>query len=115
MSIRYKVVDQDRKSCFANGEFRLFYAKDTTVLAVGNTYGVMTFDSLTNAQIFVSKYSPWLQIIKVKPIGRGKRRKYISGDQSNYGIDNFYKRRVKVFGMPSPKGTICYPAVKVLE
>ena len=107
--IRYKVL-RDRSSCYACGDFRLEYLKGTTVKAIPGTLGIMVFDTYENADVFATYKH---HIVKVKPIGRGKKRPSICTWTGTIDLNYFYEDKNK--GIHSPPGTICYPAVEVLE
>jgi len=53
------------------------------------------------------------QILKVRPIGRGKVPKRIS--YSSCKLHDFYNESYNVGSGSPPIGTICYQAVEVLE
>ena len=118
--IRYKITRYDR-SMYAEGIYCKMYEKETIVNAVPGTFGIMTFDTFLNASEFLGEKKG--KIIKVRPIGRGKRIKFISAGQYEGAIrrfyeDQFYKNSFPQFSSnlsPVPKGTICYQSVEVLE
>lgn len=140
----YKVVADGRKSIFVSSSethFVKYYYKDTIVEASPNTLGIFCFDSISNAENFIEYYSinfyaTTTSILKVKPIGRKKVPKFIAvtGDNSKefYSIlDNIKRKKTHNFTndliigncakynnieyKKPPVGTVCYPAVKVLE
>lgn len=113
---RFKVLGFNRRSCYAQGEFCKRYEKDEIVAAVPGALGIMTFKSFEDAEEFKRpRGHRCIQIVAVKPIGRGKAPKKISGI-SEPDMERFYEEGPKngEWSFP-PKGTICYPAVRVLE
>ena len=117
--IRYKVVRESRRSCFAKGVYRFQYLKNDIIQADPDTHGIMVFDTYDNANDFRNNHPMFCDhILKVSPIGKGKRVKYLSTGQHEFEIRKFYLKKIWNFvrkRMSTPKGTICYPAVKVLE
>lgn len=121
-NIRYKVIKQrSRYSCSINGNspFAIKYVKGKEIYALPYTLGIMTFETLSNAQAWLASsyyYIETLKIIKVIPIGRGRRVQEIvspSRLKEFYGndpslIDEFNK-------YSAPHGTICYPGVYVMS
>jgi len=114
--IRYKVVTDDRKSMNRScGSYELEYIRETKVFGKEGTLGVFCFKTKKDATEFIlaneytrSKYG--LRILRVRPIGRGKVPKYVlSGNiQTSILVDDYTDSE-------PPKGTICYPAVEVLD
>ena len=116
MAKRFKVLGFYRESCYAQGKFRKKYEKDEIVVAVPGTLGIMTFKSLKEAREFQrcrNRTCPL--IVAVEPVGRGKVPKKISSVPEHL-MESFYAEGPgdSGWGYP-PKGTICYPAVLVLE
>ena len=126
MTIRYKVVKK-RSRCSAvvdgNSPYGLKYLPGTKVTAKEGTFGIMTFVEKYQANSF-AYHLGWSNIherekcivITVETIGRGKYPKIISSMTETINLDSFYKddnywKRETV----PPDGTMCYPAVKVLE
>ena len=112
--IRYKAVSDTYKSCIIpyQSPYSLSYKIGETVKANKNTLGIMCFKTLKDAQKFWNG-----KILRVKTIGRGKNPKAISMPTTE-NLRNFYGKRShsEWFGIiPPPKGTLCYPAVKVLS
>lgn len=125
---RFKVTTLNRLSCIISDfPFRLRYDKDTIVEALPGTYGVMCFKTEGDAIEFVNhrvvRHRDDYRILRIKPIGRGRIPKHVC--RSTYLIKEFYQ----VFGVnwdiqksdpfkgilfSVPKGTICYPKVRVL-
>jgi len=120
MPIRYKVIKisyftDKRISCFAEGKYSRNYTKGRTVKASPSTLGIMVFDTEENAKRFICNPNYGLRIIRVNPIGRGKRPKYISKYFESDRLSYFYTSKDFRLEASPPLGTICYPAVKVLE
>lgn len=117
--IRYKVVNKNRKSVIIPSNFLscITYEKDTIVEANKDTIGIFLFNRKKDAENFRNNALAQ-KILKVEPIGRGKipkqivRSVYLSNKSIKnlkIGIEDVYKTSL------IPKGTICYPAVKVLN
>ena len=115
MPIRYKILSRYRYSFFAEGDYSLHYPKDETVKALPGTLGIMVFDTFANAVAFRGTVYKECPIVKVKPIGRGKKQPEICAFISQDRINDFYQLKFDFTVEPSPIGTICYPAVEVLE
>jgi hypothetical protein len=92
---RYKVVTHDRRSVVVpkNSKFNLIYLQGTIVKAC-NTVGIFCYSTKKEAVIFKNFIDPLnnqnLQIIKVKPLSRAKRVKYMTGGSSETMLDSFY-------------------------
>lgn len=115
MKKRFKVLGYDRDSCYAQGRFRKKYRKHEIVAAVPGTLGIMTFKSLKEAKVFmIPRSHRCAEIVAVEPIGRGKTPKKISFVPP-FDMEDFYAKDPKAGWTPPPDGTICYPAVMVLE
>ena len=118
-------------SCFAGGKYTKAYNRDEIVRERSLTLGIMVFEKRSQAIKFIKSHvSPIrcpLHIKRVLPIGKGKRPPLISKRASQEGIYEFYQRyahfkkewiKVSLNSTPlvtPPEGTICYPAVKVLD
>lgn len=121
--IRYKVVDiRDgrRYSCIVDGgPYRLEYPEDTIVTAPKETLGIMTFETREQAEDFMASGQ---RILKVRAIGKGKRPNRLihyfamtTMTKLLYKFELSYARHVSNGSTIPPLGTICYPAVEVLE
>ena len=113
----YKVTKRNRSSCLIDGRSRFGrnYLKDTIVKAEPNTLGIFTFNSKINAEEFKEDQNfLGLRILKVKGIGKPNKSPRISGRLSSTSLTTFYKDSDS-YTFSSPTGTICYPAVEVLE
>lgn len=126
MKPKYKVVKRrSRMSAMVNGnsKYARQYLADTTVHAHGETVGIMVFHTFHQAKSWIE---PWnmssdkdLAIIKVMPIGRGKRVSWLSGGVATEDIEQFYTEASQM-GHNSPwilppAGTMAYPGVYVME
>jgi len=117
--IKYKVVKANsRYSCMVHGSslYGLKYDIDTEVHARPETLGVMCFRTYTDAYRLIHQhyyYRDHCIVIKVIPMGRGKIPHVLGSPQR---LKDFYSgvewnpRRL----IP-PDGTICYPAVYVIN
>ena len=130
--IRYKVVSSkdNRSSCSLapdGNEYIKYYRKGETVKANKGTLGIFVFKTKKQANNFIKNRRDnegSYFILKVKSIGKGESPKFVCGcplllmliwDTSKY-LNQFYKYGEKSnLQMKPPEGTICYPAVKVLE
>lgn len=148
----YKVVTRNDRYSFSyfhwNGPnetntYILEYHKGKIVKAIKGTVGIMCFSAKIYAQDFMTDqhrsfmhHLQRLMVIKVRPIGKVKHPRQISGFLSPLVINDFYKRFKKInefrpsdkeikdnngrFGSSRiwickpPKGTVCYNSVEVL-
>lgn len=125
---KFKVVKRkNNKSCIVHGnsEFCLTYEKDTTVYAPDGTLGIMVFNNHFDATLWIQEWDRediW-KIKRVVPIGRGKTPKFISdlADTDNIRefckylvLNKLYKLGISYIREPI-EGTICYPAVFVVD
>lgn len=115
---RFKVVKAaSRYSCMVHGstKYALKYDPETAVYALPETLGVMCFDTYKNAYKLIRQhwyYGENCMIIKVIPMGRGRRPKSIGSPtrlKEYYEEDHWYRSLIP------PDGTICYPAVYVVD
>ena len=119
---RYKVVKSKiRYSCAINGrsKYALQYLPGTEVYARSETIGVMCFKNYKWADLFISRnYLYWshCKIVEVLPMGKGRVPNLIANPSQ---LDIYYNDRPLYIGYYSwmivPEGTICYPAVYVLN
>lgn len=114
--IRYKIVTVDRGSCALDPydfpDYYKKYQKNTIVKATDGSLGIFCFDTIENATEFRRGTT---LIVKVKSIGKGKRIKNRAITTHSLEFFNFYNRKRNSKCHIIPKGTICYPAVEVLE
>ena len=113
----YKVVTQSRNSIVASRRkgYNLKYKIDTIVAARPETHGIFCFKREKDAVNFcMSRIG---MILKVLPIGKGKTPTSICNLSLSFGIplSQYYSSGTKYHIWNTPTGTICYPAVKVLE
>ena len=142
--VKFKIVKVVRKSikvaksnwnsryisCFAEGRYQRAYNNNEIVEAELGSLGIMVFEKRSQATDFVKNHDlfPHNLLIKhVLPIGRGKRPPLISKAMNQESLYEFCQRyahfkkewiTVPLKNTPlntPPEGTICYPAVKVLD
>jgi hypothetical protein len=120
--IAYKLVREyrgKRVSMFSHlGRYlKLTYPKGEIIKAKKTTLGIFVFDKRKNARDFALGYCPMgVFCLKVKPIGKGKRPKSILRAAQHTDTLREYKfREANERHISPPLGTICYPAVEVLE
>lgn len=116
--IRFKVVKaSSRYSCMVHGasKYALKYDPETEVHARPETLGVMCFDTYKSAKRLIHThyyYRENCMIVKVIPMGRGSSP-LTMGSPSQlvryYEHDDWYRSLIP------PDGTICYPAVYVVD
>lgn len=120
---RYKVVKKNtRCSCIINGnsKYGLKYLPGQETHALPETLGIMTFRSKDAALMWaVGIYTlDNFKVIEVIPMGKGTVPIFVANSKR---IDMFYenrkkylKRHLRPYLLP-PDGTICYPAVYVVD
>jgi len=105
-------------SVMALGNYQLAYPPGQVVSADAETLGITVFRTLENARKFIwNSLRPGKHlylIVKVKPIGRGKRVRLVSLFRNSKSLTDFYAGRW-VEKCPPPEGTLCYKAVEVLS
>ena len=122
---KYKVVKRkSRMSCMINGnsKYARQYLDGEKVYAHGNSLGVMVFETLDSADNFASIWNDYnnlrsakdLVILKVIPIGRGKRVVWIARGIDTMTLDNFYSTKHTCFRSQAPDRTMAYPGVEVI-
>ena len=93
------------------------YERDTIVRAKKGSLGIFVFKTRKAALRFVNRHASLDDtiILQAKPIGKGKIPIGIAkgGAILDYVLHFYSDRHCRK--MPPPKGTICYPAVKVLN
>lgn len=121
--VRFKVVITNRRiSYYAQGKYCKIYNKGETVTAEKHTIGIAVFKRKQNAEKFIDRHVVG-QIITVEPIGRGKTFSLVFGSQDEDSLNFFYHELSKcpkfldfaINRSITPKGTIFYPAVEVLD
>ncbi len=118
--IVYKVVVNRRSCCLsAWSPYSLSYPKNIVVKGIPNTLGIFTFKRLKDAKNFLptlaSSPSELPKIIKIEPIGKGTIPLSMSGEGR---LEGFYDKSKCIpphYIVSPPKGTVCYPAVRVME
>ena len=109
--ILYKVVNLiSRSSCVYGGLSRGYKAGEVT-RADSRTMGIFCFASFDDAEEFVIKGKGYDKIIRVRSIGRCRRPKF----RFNHMCMELFTQSRRNARTPCPKGTICCPAVKVIE
>lgn len=120
---RFKVVITNRRiSYYAQGKYCKIYNKGEIVTAEKHTIGIAVFKRKQNAEKFLDRHVVG-QIITVEPIGRGKTFDFVFGSQDEDSLDFFYRELLEcpkfldfaISRTTTPKGTVFYPAVKVLD
>ena len=116
-TIRFKVIKAgSRYSCMVHGanKYALKYDPETEVHARPETLGVMCFDTYKNAKRLIHQHHYYREncmIVKVIPLGRGSSPRLIGSPQR---LDDYYEKDDWYHLIP-PDGTICYPAVYVVD
>lgn len=113
--IRYKLTKKNRTSCVIHPQssFCQNYLKGKIVTADPQTPGIFTFKTKAEVRNFMW-HRTWL-ILKVQPIGKGTVPKLISDNTDKRSLIRFFKELSGRIRTKPPRGTICYPAVKVLD
>jgi len=134
--IIFKVVkwSKSRKcyvSCLAFNKYMLEYIEGKITRAIKGT-PVMCFDTFNNANQFMEEVFTGeeirkfkIKVIKVKSIGKRIIPRYYTDNYDDDELDKFYENLKKwaeghyllhySYSQESPnRGTVCYPAVKVL-
>ncbi len=120
---RWKVVKKSNRNSIIidnRSPYCLTYLPDTIVTAPQGTIGIMTFETKHQAESWWgTRYDNYL-IIKVIPMGRGRRPERISIEVVTRMLRRFYNKDEDKFsyGVPTmspPEGTLCYPAVQVID
>jgi len=121
--VKFKVVSVDRKgnrnSAFASGKYNLNYPKDSIVRAGEETLGVAVFQTRKRAERFIKNCFALLplQIIRVRPVGRGMIVTLVCDPSTEFELSTFYNKERGFYctKISPPSGTIFYPAVEVIE
>ena len=115
MAIRYKVVNEERESCYVQGKYKLKYNQGDIVKADIKTHGIMTFKDYNSAKKFYSENQCrfYGSILQVKPFGKAKRVRKVSYRISDALLDIYYGNK-RMNTVTPPNGTLCYHAVEVL-
>lgn len=92
--------------------FCLKYTKGKIITADPETLGIFTFKTKKDANRFIN--NTFYLILKVRPIGKGTTPKLISNFVNVDGLQTFFiNPHVGTSNIPA--GTICYPAVRMLD
>lgn len=93
------------------------YTKGKTIHALKSTLGIFVFRTRYQAVKFVWDYGiqSIVKILHVRPIGRGKVPKDIARTGTNHDLIIAFYSGFNVNIINPPLGTICYPAVEVLD
>ena len=123
--IRYKVVKKRNRTSamlHGNSKYALKYLDGWKVYADAKTVGVIVFETAASAKEWVWVWNTCgfyhddkdLIILKVLPLGRGKRIIWLAPDIDTETIDRFYKGDDDLRLGEAPDHTIAYPGVEVL-
>ena len=120
MKPKYKVVKRrSRMSAMINGnsKYSLQYYDGDSVYANENTLGVFVFETLKGAEQWMWHWNDGredkdLIILKVFPVGRGKKLRFIAESIDTEALDMFYHGE-KIMNT-APDRTMAYPGVFVI-
>lgn len=137
MAIRYKVVTPNYRSCscvdngriYALGDAVRTYLPNTIVTAQENTLGLFVFERLKDAERYIEGDNlnclfHNCKIMRIETIGRGKRVSKVLriwngiSKLKNYSAKDILGMDLYSNGFllePSPKGTLTYKSIKVLN
>jgi len=120
---KYKVVKRkSRMSAMINGnsKYARRYLDGEKVYAHGNSLGILLFETLEAADDWASYWHRVKEakvdfiILKVIPIGRGKRIEWVSSGIDTEDLDYFYSNKETTFRIMAPRRTMAYPGVEVI-
>ena len=125
---KYKVVKRKtRMSAMINGnsKYARRYLDGEKVYAHENSLGILLFETLEAADEWASYWNEMgesqgepqvdLIILKVIPIGRGKRIEWVSSRIDTEALDYFYSNKETTsMVQQSPRRTMAYPGVEVI-
>jgi len=121
----YKVIKRrTRMSAIINGrsKYGRLYKKGETVYAESHTLGIMCFKTQEEAENFARDLSGWnyhhtknFKVVRVKPIGKGKKINYISKFLTTNSLDTFYSDVRESVMATAPNGTFGYNGVVVVD
>jgi hypothetical protein len=125
--IKYKVVKRrSRKSAMINGnsKYALEYQDGWTVYADAKTLGVLVFETAHAAAEWAwiwntdngFRETRDLIVLKVIPVGRGKRINWVANGILTETLDEFYRDGGIESGpcIDTPHKTMAYPGVEVI-
>lgn len=126
MAIRYKVVNLDRSSLISDTlprEMCRIYLKGSIVESYPHSPGIMVFKTRKRAESYIYGFMNHYLILKVKPIGKGKKIKNILVLDRNFSDElqkyeyAYYvnKKYINQHMTEAPYETYDYPAVEVLD
>ncbi len=118
--IYYKVVSPDRGSIGLwpdDSPYYRVYNTGQIIKAEESTLGIFVFNTLQNAVGFIKSHTLSERVLILKVFGFGKeiRPGDIIASSNKYDIENFYSGIGDFCSVAVPSGTICFPAVKVLD
>ena len=125
--IKYKVVQSNRRSIivgnddFMSSPYKKYYEAGYTTKAEPGTLGIFVFHHRNQAKKWIEHGNRSYQILRVRPVGKGKTPKFIGLWHTPKNLNNFYDIKKQNILDPNmtnaqiPTGTICYPAVEVLD
>ena len=121
-NIKFKVVNENRRSYIIDDDsaFSLEYIEGKTVNALPGSIGIAVFDTIQNAKDFIN-VDTTAKILKVKAMGEERALKevaFICSMDDGIRCDNIIKHFLagdREHGRTPPRGSIFYPAVKVLN
>lgn len=118
--IYYKVVKKDNTSCFMNSQkYVKKYLPGTIVKADEKTLGIFCFKDIISIKKFCCPY--YYKIFRVHGIGKPSIPDAICSNSKTKFMNSFYKGNIPLFKVNIiktsmiPNGTICFPAVEVLD
>lgn len=126
MKVKYKVVKRrSRMSAMVNGnsKYAVKYIDGARSYADENTLGIFVFETLSAAEdwawVWNDRTSAYDQhkdliIIKVHPIGKGKRVRFVAPDPITETLDIFYRDYENTHMTECPNRTMGYPGVHVI-
>ena len=122
MHIKYKVVTYDYKSVAVlstDAAYRITYTDTGVITAPRGTLGIFCFNSIHDVRMWTKSCNYWTvhipKLLRVLPIGPGRTPKYIADIFMNVSLSTFYDKNYEHSFFGPPEGTICYPAVIVLD
>jgi hypothetical protein len=95
--IRYKLVQSNRLSMFANGKYQIKYNKGKIIKSISNTVGLMCFDYLDSLIKF--KYECGIMnclTLRVDTIGKEVFDPFISNLHNSNFLDTYYELQSKI-------------------
>ena len=117
IKVKFKLTRKDRTSCLIHpkSQFCKRYLKDAIVEAEPGTPGIFIYKTRRQAEGYARYWNKDWLILRVEPIGLGKVPRKVSYAITQRSIISFIKKLASMHTMSPPEGTICYPAVRVLD